>query len=235
MYGTVIILPRPRLQPRLLHDFVQLAMQILPFPNPVKRQKVLAARFTQAALRQIIAQLVNEVPQGQIAEEIGVFMGKSRMQFVRCLLLVDRPFARVLQFQGRGDNQDFMQTGFVVPCQDNASDAGINGDATELCADLGEFVFLGQRPDFKQRLVTVFDCIRTGRVKEWEILNFAQLQRLDLQNDRRQIGALDFRRCEAVPVEKIFFAEEPHADTGAHTAATPLPLVCRRLRNGLNR
>ena len=76
-----------------LHQF---AMNVEPFPNAIERQEVLPAGLAKLTARELRFQLVIEVPELQIADEIGLGIGQQGVAGVGRLLLLQRPFARVL-------------------------------------------------------------------------------------------------------------------------------------------
>jgi hypothetical protein len=81
-------------------------MDVEPFPHPVGGKEVLPAGLLQLAAGELFLQFVIEVPDSQIGEEVGVAFGKPGVGLVGGLGLIDRPFAGIADFEGRGDDQD---------------------------------------------------------------------------------------------------------------------------------
>ena len=74
-------------------------MDVEPFPHPVERQEVLPAGLAKLIARKLRFQLMVEVPELQIADEIGLLVGPQGVAGVGRLLLFQRPLARVLHGQ----------------------------------------------------------------------------------------------------------------------------------------
>ena len=92
-------------KPACRDQFHQLAMDVEPFPHPIGRQEVLPAGLAELTARKFRFQLVIEVPELQIADEIGLGVGQQGVAGVGRLLLLQRPLARVLHGQRRGNDR----------------------------------------------------------------------------------------------------------------------------------
>ena len=87
----------------------------------------------------------------------------------------------------------------------------------------------GQRTELAQRALAVAHQAAVGRFDERECLDVAQLERVHLQDHRRQVGTLDFRLGELGPRREILFRIQAYGDARPHTAATAGALIRRRL------
>jgi hypothetical protein len=221
--------------PCLVGQLLQLAMDVQPLPHAVERQEVLAARFPQLVAGQLGPQFVVEIPQFQKGQEVRRGIGQPGMRLVGRLLLVVRAVARILDFEHRGDDQHLGQAAFLRGRQDHASDPRIDGQPSKLPPQIGQFAALVERAQFEQRLVAVADRVGARRIEERKILQFAQPHGLGLQDHRGQIRAADFGQRVAVPGLVVRFAVQPHADPRPDASAAPGPLVGRRARNRLDR
>ena len=63
------------------------------------------------------------VPQIQIRNEVALFVGEAGVSLIGRLLLFDRPLARVLDFQRRGNDQNFVQAAILFAGEDHPGDS----------------------------------------------------------------------------------------------------------------
>ena len=209
-------------------------MHVEPFPQPHERQKILPAGLLKLIARERVLQLVIELPELQVTEEIGLLVGELRVGRVSRLLLFEGPFARILNLQGRGDDQHLRQAALFARRQDHPPDPRIDRQTAQTSADLGQLLLLVDRAQLEERAIAVADGVGLGRIDEREIVQFAQPQGLHLQDHGGQVRPLDLRHGEAVAAQKICLAEKPHANTRPDAAATPLALLGRGLGHGLD-
>ena len=124
---------------------------------------------------------------------------------------------------------------FAVGFENHPADPRIDRQPGQLPAERRELALVVDRTQLEQRLVAVANRFGPRRIEEGKLVDRAQVEREQLQDDRRQIRPLNFRRREAVAAEKVLFAEQPNADARPDAAAAALPLIGRGLRNGFDR
>ena len=83
-------------QSELLHHLQKLPMHVLPFTQPQLRQKILLARFAKLAPRNFRLQPLDEIPEFEPAEKIGIGVEPLRVSQVGFLL-------------------SFLMSGFIFP------------------------------------------------------------------------------------------------------------------------
>lgn len=69
-----------------------------------------------------------------------------------------------------------------------------------------------------QQIVTGADGGADGRIDEGEVLDLAELEGFHAQDDLGEVGALDFRHGELVPLLKILLRVKADADAVLHAA-----------------
>ena len=210
-------------------------MHVLPFPQPQLGEKILPAGFAELPAARLLLELLDEIPQLEPAEEIRIGIGPLGMGRVGLLLAIGRPLARVLHFQGRGDDQHVGQAVLAVGLQDHPADPRIDGQAGELPAERRQPAVLVDRAQLEQRLVAVANRLGPRRIEKRKLVDRPQIERQKLQDHRGQVRPLNFRRREPLAAQEIFFAEQANADARPDAAAAPLALVGRGLRNRLDR
>ena len=127
------------------YNLQQLAMHVEPLPQPQEREEILPAGPLKLIARERVLKLVKEIPDLQVAEEIGLFVGELRVGFVGCFLFFQRPLARILNLQGRGNDQHLGQAAFVDGGEDHPPDPRIDRQAAQAAADLGQLLLLIRR------------------------------------------------------------------------------------------
>ena len=230
-----IVATLARSQTGFLNLRAKLLMDIDPLAQPVVREEVLLAGFSQLAARKIARQMMKEVPEFEVAQEVRVRVLELLMSFVGGLLLVDRTIARVLLFEPGGDDEHLGQTVLVVTGEDDSPDSRINRHAAELETDLGEFVLLVDRSEFEECAIAVIDRAGLRGFQERKIFDRAELERLRLQDDRGQIRALNLGRSEGLAGVEVFLRIQPDANARPDSTAAPGSLTGRGLRDGLDR
>ena len=213
VHRVVVVAAFASLQPAVLGQLQQLAMDVEPFPHPVGGKEVLPAGLLQLAAGELFLQFVIEVPDSQIGEEIGVAFGKPGVGLVGGLGLVDRPLAGIADFEGRGDDQDLGQAALFIGGEDHPPDPRIDGHAGEPPPQVGQPAGLVQGPELDERLPPVADRGRPGRIEEGEGLHLAELQGLGLKDHRGEVAAENLGGGEAVAGVVIGLVVEPDADT----------------------
>lgn len=82
-------------QAKLFHHLAQLGVDVLPLAHAQIVKKIDPALAAELIRRQRLLLLAEVVPQIDEGEEIGLFIVEAAMFFVRGLLFVHRPLARV--------------------------------------------------------------------------------------------------------------------------------------------
>ena len=170
----------------------------------------------------------------RIAEEIRALVGEFRVALVGRGGLVQRPLARILHRQRRGDHQHLLQAAFRARRDQHAADARIERQARELAPGIGERIVFVHRAQLVQQRVAVGDRARAGRIEEREILDLAQVQAERAQDHRGERGAQHLRVGERRPRVEILLRIQAHADAVGDAAAAPGALLRRRLRDVLH-
>ena len=93
----------------------------------------------------------------------------------RGVLLLERTFARVLDAQAGGDDQQFARGMFVLRLEQHAAQRGINRQPREIMAELREVALFVQRAEFLEQRVAVGDGGGRGRLDKRKRLNVAQV------------------------------------------------------------
>ncbi len=116
---------------------VQLRVQILPFAHPQVGEKVRLAEFPPLALRaEPLPLVVNRVPDFQQREKIRLRIGKAFVRGGGGVFVVERPFARILNAQAGGDDEQFARGVFVLRLQQHPAQRRINRQPREIVAEL---------------------------------------------------------------------------------------------------
>ena len=71
------------------------------------------------------------------------------MLFIRCLLFLGRPFARILNFQSRCQNEHVGETTQIFGGQNHAADSRIHRKSTELFAKWYQAMMCVNRSELK--------------------------------------------------------------------------------------
>ncbi len=79
----------------------------------------------------------DEIPKLEEAEKIRTRIGKLAMSGIGGLLLVERAFARILNAQSRGDDEQFAGGVLALRLQQHATQRGINRQSGEVASELG--------------------------------------------------------------------------------------------------
>ncbi len=154
----------------------ELAGDVAPLAHARHREEILAAGALHL--------LFEELRELQQPEEIGALMREARVALVRGGRLVERPLARVLHRQRRGDEAYLRDAAFLARGDQHAADARVERQPRELGADGRELVLLVDRTEFVQQRIAVGDGARRRWVEEREVGDFAQAQALRPQDHR---------------------------------------------------
>ena len=130
----------------------------------------------------MLQQFIEEIPQLQVAKEIGALVLKALMRPIRRFLPLEWPVARVLHAQCGSDDEHFAQAVLVLRGQYHACNFGIDRKLRQPPAYAGQGVTIIHRTQFRQQLVTVRDHAWKRGFQKREILHLADLERLHAQN-----------------------------------------------------
>ena len=120
---------------QIIERVVQLRVNVLPFAHPQVGKKALFAEFPPLTLRpQPIPLVMNGVPNIEQREKIGLRIGELFVRRGRRVLLIQRTFARILNAQPGGDDQQFARRVFVLGLEQHAPERGINRQPREVFA-----------------------------------------------------------------------------------------------------
>jgi len=179
-------------------DLAQLAVQILPFPDPEIIEELGTTEFAKPVAGQFLLLFAQVLPQVQETGEVGVRIGEAGVLLGGLGLGVGRALSRVLNGQCGGDDEYLTQAAVRVRRHDHPGEAGIDRQPGELAAEVGEALALVanvrvQGAEFLEQLHAIGDVAAVRRVDERERGQVAQAQRGHLQDHRREIGAQDLR------------------------------------------
>ena len=90
-----------------------------------------------------------EIPYFQETHEIRTRVGEFRMLFIRRLLFIGGPFAGILNFQPRCQDEHVSETTQVFGRQNHAADSRIHRKSTELFAKRCQAMMCVNRSKFK--------------------------------------------------------------------------------------
>ena len=215
---------------------VQLCVEILPLHHAQVGEKVLAAELPALALRaQLFPLVMHGVPDVEQGEKIRLRIVEAPVRGQSGFLLIERSFARVLDAQAGGDDEQFVRGVLVLRLKQHAAQRGIDGQPREIPAERGQLAPVIQRAQFLEQRVAVINRGGRGRLHERERLHLAEVRRLHPQNDLGQIGALNLRLGEGRARIEVFLRIEPDADAVLHTARAALALIGAALGDGFNR
>ena len=149
-----------------------------------------------------------------------------------------RAVAHVLHAQGAGNHQHFGQCAAVFGGQNHAAHAGVERQAGQLVAHVGQLQPLGGGTQLLQQRITVGKRPAAGRLDEREVFHPAavtmQVQGFHAQDDACQRAAQNFRVGEFGAASKALFVVQADANAVGHPAAAPCPLVGGCLADGLD-
>ena len=225
---------------KICGGLAKLAVQVLPFADPQVVQVLAAAHPAERRGGQRALLRAQVVPQVQESQEVRSGLGEARVHRIRRLTGVGRAFPRVLDRQGRRDDQHLADAAVTPRLDDHPPDARVDRQLGQLAADVaqqpaapaaaarrrvaaagrrGEGAELLQQPD------AVRDVALLRRVDEREVGHLAQVERGHPQDDGGQVGAQDLRIGELRPGGEVLLAVEADADSVGRTPAPALPLA----------
>ena len=193
---VVIVFSGSRLQLLGVDHSPKLPMRLLPLIHQWEGKEVLLAREFQFAAGEVFFELMKEIPNVEQRKKVGFFIGELFMRSIGGPLSFDRSHSRILNFQRRGDNQNLRQTVLIIGCENHASNSGVYRKPSQSPAHWSQPPVIVDRAKLKQRFESVPNRFRSGRIKERELVDLAELERQCLENDRSQIGPANLRDGE---------------------------------------
>ena len=157
------------------------------------------------------------------------------MRFIRLLLFFEGAFARVLHLQRRRDDEDFREAMLIACGPDDARDAWIDWQSSELSPEVRQLVTVVHGPEFKQCFVAVSNRVRLRRFKERELFNRSQSVHLRLQDHVGEVRPQNLGSRESLAAGVVLFRIETDANARPQPSAAPRPLIGRRPRDRFNR
>ena len=231
----VIVATRPQAHIEPAQHLQKLHVNVRPFAHTVIRKEIFATRFAQLTLAELLFESLPEIPKLEEGEEVGVFVLEGGVFEIRRLLFFARAFARILDFERRGDRERLAKRSFFVRREDDAPNSRVDGKFAQRASDVGEFAVFVDRAELKEGAVSVLDRGAARRIDEGEAFHVAETERFRLQNDRREVRSLDFRRRVPRARKVVSLAIKPCADAGPDASATPRALIRARLRDRFDR
>ena len=173
---------------------------------------------------QLFQLVVVGVPDVEEGEKVGLRVEELPVHLIGLGLLVRRALARVLDADGRGDDQNLAQGPLPVGLEDHAGHGGRDGQASHVAAQAGQPALRIQGAQLFQQEKATPDGLGRGRVDDGKGLHLAQLQGQHVQDHLGQVGALDLGLGVDRPGEEVGLAVEAHAHPVGEPAATALAL-----------
>src|SRR5581483_11640677 len=169
--------------------------------------------------------IVDGIPNIEQSQEVGAGIGETLVRGAGGVLVIERPFAGVLNAQAGGNDEQFFGRVLVVGLQEHAAERGINGEARQVTAQPNQGTVFVEGAKFLQQAVAGIDCRGRWRIDEWESLNFSQAKGFHPENDFGQVSPLNLRLGERGPRRKILFGKEPDTNAILNAAAAAFALV----------
>ena len=220
-------------QPEIGGQALQLGVQVLPLADPQVVEELRAAHAAEGGAGQLALAIGEVVPEREEGEEVRFRLGEAAVRGVGGLLVVGGAFPGVLDGQRGRDDQDLAGAALAVRFDDHAGDAGVDGEAGHLPARVGEPVAL-HGVELLEQPYAVGDAARVRRVDEGERADVAETGGGHLEDDRREVRALDLGVGVLGARVEVLFRVQPDADAVGDAAAAALALVGAGLGDGLD-
>ena len=208
----------------------QLGVEVLPLADPQVVEVLVLAHATERAVRQLLLLVLEVAPERVQGREVGPLVLEAGVRLVGLGLLVDGSLARVLDRQGRDDDEHLAGAPEPARLDDHPREPRVERESGERPAGCREPspaaavppavpVPDGERAELLEQAHAVGDLARVGRVDEREARDVAEAERRHLQDDRGERGALDLRLGELRPGLEVLLGVQPDADAGRDAAA----------------
>src|SRR5690606_30644811 len=120
----------------IFKNIAELGMQILPLAHAEIGKKILTTEFPPLILRaEFFPFVVNGVPDVEQREEIGLRISESLVCCGSGFFLIERTFARVLNAETGGDDEEFARCLFALRLEQHAAECGINRQTREILTE----------------------------------------------------------------------------------------------------
>src|SRR5205085_1003682 len=117
----------------IIERVVELRVKILPLAHAQIRKEMLFAEATSGALRaQFLPLIVNGIPDVEQREEVGTRIVEPFMRGHSGLFLVHWTFARILDAEAGGDDEEFARGMFLLRLQQHAAKRRINRQSRQI-------------------------------------------------------------------------------------------------------
>ncbi len=218
-------------------DTTQLRVQVLPLPDPQEVEELALAQAPEGAGRQSFLLFTQVVPEVEIGHEVRALVGEPPVRLVGCLLVLGRPFPRVLDRQRGGHDQHLGDAAETVRLEHHPCESGVHGEPHELAAEWGQASTATdpQGPQLLEEGDAVTHAAAVRRVDEGERRDVPQPDRGHLQDHGGEVGAQDLRVGELRPGLEVVLGVQPDADAVRDTAAPAGPLPRGGLRDRFDR
>jgi len=121
-----------------LEHVEKLGVDIAPLADAGVAEEMVAAEAAEAGLREAFKLVVEGFPDGEQGEEIGVGVDEAAVGGVGFFAGGHGAFARILNGEAGGDDEDLVQGFFLAGLEDHAADGGVHRQAGEFAAERGE-------------------------------------------------------------------------------------------------
>ncbi len=123
---------------QLLEGVVKLRVEVLPLAHAQVGKEVGFAELAALVLgAQGFPLVVDGVPDIEQGEEIRLRIHEALVRGIGGVFLVERAFARVLDAEAGGDDEQFARGVLVLGLQQHAAERGVDGQAGEVGAQAG--------------------------------------------------------------------------------------------------
>ncbi len=188
------------------------------------------ARASEGAVRQRFLLVLEVAPQRVERLEVGALALEPGVRLVGLGLLVDRPLSRVLDGQGRDDDEHLTGAAEPAGLDDHPREPRVERQPRQGATGCREpptappvpaplFVTDRERAELFEQADPIGDLAGVGRVDEREAGDVAEPERRHLQDDRGQRGALDLGLGELGPGVEVLFRVQPDAHAGGDAPA----------------
>jgi hypothetical protein len=139
-------------------------------------------------------------------------------------------FSRINDRQRGGDDRHFLQCAEFVGGDEHATEPGVKGKPGNLTTRIREPVRRSptsrfHRSEFFEQRNPITDLSGVREVDEWKRLNITKPHGRHLQNDRRQIGALNLGFGKPRSTFEVGLVVQPDADPRGDAATAPGALI----------
>ncbi len=157
------------------------------------------------------------------------------MALVRGLEPAGGSLARVLDAQKGGDYQALRQAPEPRRLDDDPSEPRVDRQPRHTLAEARDAPLAIDRRQLREETIAVVEQAPVRRIDERELFGCAEPERRHLQNQAREIGAMNLRLGVLGPLSEVGLGVQPDADTLAFAAATSLALIGAGARDRLDR